>query len=69
VVKSLSIDLAGRDIVVISLHPGWVKTDMGGPNAEINTAESTSGLKNILQAAGLAQTGQFLEYNGNIIPW
>jgi NAD(P)-dependent dehydrogenase (short-subunit alcohol dehydrogenase family) len=69
VVKSLSIDLAGRDIAVISLHPGWVKTDMGGPNAEINTTESTSGLKSILQTAGLAQTGQFLEYNGNIIPW
>jgi NAD(P)-dependent dehydrogenase (short-subunit alcohol dehydrogenase family) len=69
VVKSLSIDLAGRDIAVISLHPGWVKTEMGGPNAEINTTESTSGLKSILQTAGLAQTGQFLEYNGNIIPW
>jgi len=69
VVKSLSIDLASRDISVMSLHPGWVKTDMGGPNAEISTDESVSGLKSILQSAGLAQSGQFIEFNGNSIPW
>jgi NAD(P)-dependent dehydrogenase (short-subunit alcohol dehydrogenase family) len=69
VVKSLSIDLARRDITVISLHPGWVKTDMGGPNAEIGTDTSVSGLKSILQSAGLAQSGQFIEFNGHIIPW
>ena len=69
VVKSLSIDLAGRDIAVISLHPGWVQTEMGGPNAEITTDESVSGLKKILQSAGLAQSGQFIEFDGNSIPW
>ena len=69
VVKSLSIDLAGRGIAVISLHPGWVRTDMGGPNGEISTAESVAGLKAILQAAGLDQSGRFLEYNGDQIPW
>jgi len=69
VVKSLSIDLAGRNIAVISLHPGWVQTEMGGPNAEIGTDESVSGLKSILQSAGLAQSGQFIEFNGNSIPW
>jgi NAD(P)-dependent dehydrogenase (short-subunit alcohol dehydrogenase family) len=69
VVKSLSIDLAGRDIAVISLHPGWVQTEMGGPNAEIGTDESVSGLKGILQSAGRAQSGQFIEFNGDSIPW
>ena len=69
VVKSLSIDLASRAITVISLHPGWVKTDMGGPNAEISTDTSVSGLKSILQSAGLAQSGQFIEFNGSSIPW
>ena len=69
VVKSLSIDLADRGISVISLHPGWVKTDMGGPNAEISTDESVAGLKSILQSAGPAQSGQFIEFNGSSIPW
>ncbi len=69
VVKSLSIDLSSRDITVISLHPGWVQTDMGGPNAEISPDESVSGLKSILQSAGLSQSGQFIEFNGKSIPW
>ena len=69
VVKSLSIDLADRGISVISLHPGWVQTDMGGPNAEISTHVSVSGLKKILQSAGLAQSGQFIDYDGSSIPW
>ncbi len=69
VVKSLSIDLADRGISVISLHPGWVQTEMGGPNAEISTDQSVAGLKGILQTAGLAQSGRFIEYDGNNIPW
>jgi NAD(P)-dependent dehydrogenase (short-subunit alcohol dehydrogenase family) len=69
VVKSLANDLAGQGISVISLHPGWVQTDMGGANAEINTATSAAGLKTVLQAAGTAQSGQFFEYNGDAIPW
>ena len=69
VVKSLSIDLAARDIAVISLHPGWVQTEMGGPNAEISTNTSVSGLKDILQSAGLAQSGQFFDFDGSNIPW
>ena len=69
VVKSLSIDLADRGISVLSLHPGWVQTEMGGPNAEISTDTSVSGLKSILESAGLEQTGQFIEFNGSRIPW
>ena len=69
VVKSLSIDLAERGISVISLHPGWVRTDMGGPNAEIGSDESVAGLKRILESAGMAESGQFIEYSGDPIPW
>ncbi len=69
VVKCLSIDLADRGISAISLHPGWVQTEMGGPHAEIGTDESVTGLKRILESAGPAQTGQFIEYNGDPIAW
>ncbi len=69
VVKSLSIDLAGRGISALSLHPGWVRTDMGGPDAEIDVRESVAGMKKILESAGPAQSGCFIEYDGEPIPW
>lgn len=69
VFKSLSIDLADRGISAISLHPGWVQTDMGGADAETTVHDSAAGLKSILQSAGIEQSGQFLEYNGDPIPW
>ena len=69
IVKSLSIDLANRGISALSLHPGWVQTEMGGPNAEITTSTSAAGLKRIMETAGLEQSGQFVEYDGSAIPW
>ena len=69
VVRNLSIDLAGRGISVLSLHPGWVKTEMGGANAETSVGDSAGGLKAILQKAGPEQNGQFLEFNGDPIAW
>jgi len=68
VVRSLSHDLAGQGISAITLHPGWVQTDMGGSNAEISVAESATGLKRILQAAGPGQSGRFFNYDGEQIP-
>ena len=69
VVKSLSIDLAGRGISTFSLHPGWVQTEMGGPNAEISAAESVAGMKSILLSAGMDRNGCFIEYDASPIPW
>jgi NAD(P)-dependent dehydrogenase (short-subunit alcohol dehydrogenase family) len=69
VVRNISIDLAGRGISVLSLHPGWVQTEMGGANAETSVGDSAAGLKAILQRAGPEQNGQFLEFNGDPIPW
>ncbi|MFC1560636.1 SDR family oxidoreductase [Pseudomonadota bacterium] len=69
VVRNLSIDLAGHGISVLSLHPGWVQTEMGGANAETSVGDSAAGLKAILQGAGPEQNGQFLEFNGDPIPW
>ena len=69
VVKSLSIDLAGHGITTLSLHPGWVQTAMGGPNAEISSAQSVAGMKSILESAGVERNGCFVEYDGSPIPW
>lgn len=69
VVKSLSIDLRERGIAVMALHPGWVKTDMGGPNAQIPSQKSVAGLRKILLSAGPDKSGRFFNYDGSEIPW
>lgn len=69
VVKSLSIDLAPYKIPVVALHPGWVRTDMGGPNGLIDVQESVSGLSQVIDRINMKQTGQFFNYDGSRIPW
>lgn len=67
--KSLSIDLADSGIKAVVLHPGWVLTDMGGPNALITTETSASGLKKVLDNLTPEQSGQFINYDGSGIAW
>ena len=69
VVKSLSVDLAGRSITVLTLHPGWVRTDMGGRGADTGVDESVAGLLRILLSAGPEISGQFFDFSGESIPW
>ncbi|MBS3797884.1 SDR family oxidoreductase [Pseudoalteromonas sp. BDTF-M6] len=69
VVKSLSNDLLSRGIKTVSLHPGWVKTEMGGPNALIDAATSAKGLKQVIDALSPEQSGGFYTYLGERIPW
>ena len=61
--------LAARDIRVLSLHPGWVQTDMGGTGAEVTPAESVAGLLQVIDAATTAQSGSFLDWRGQTVPW
>jgi len=69
VVKSLSIDLAPRKIKVVALHPGWVLTAMGGPNALIGVQQSAVGLRAVLAAIDAEKSGSFYSYDGAEIPW
>ena len=69
VVKSLSVDLKPQGITVVSLHPGWVKTDMGGPNAPVSIDESIGGIMQVIDATDIRDTGRFLNYDGKELPW
>jgi NAD(P)-dependent dehydrogenase (short-subunit alcohol dehydrogenase family) len=69
VMKSASIDLRPRGIKVAILHPGWVLTDMGGPNAEIGVEECVTLLRRNLDIVTLANSGTFFEIDGTVIPW
>jgi NAD(P)-dependent dehydrogenase (short-subunit alcohol dehydrogenase family) len=69
VVKSLAIDLKPSGITAVVFHPGWVKTDMGGPNALISAEQSVSGIRQVISRLTLADSGKFFGYDGQVIPW
>ncbi|EDO41698.1 predicted protein [Nematostella vectensis] len=67
--KSMSVDLKGDGISVVMLHPGWVQTDMGGPNALTATEESVAGMMSVLANFDKSKNGMFIDFRGNIVPW
>jgi NAD(P)-dependent dehydrogenase (short-subunit alcohol dehydrogenase family) len=69
VVKSLAIDLKQSGITAVVLHPGWVKTDMGGPNAMISVEQSVTGMRQVIGSLKQHDSGKFLNYSGEEIPW
>jgi NAD(P)-dependent dehydrogenase (short-subunit alcohol dehydrogenase family) len=69
VVKSLSIDLKPLGITAVVFHPGWVKTDMGGPNAMISAEQSVSGIRQVISGLSPDDSGKFFGYDGQAIPW
>ena len=69
VTRSLSNDLKLFNITVVSLHPGWVRTGMGGPNAPLNTNESVESIVGTLRQLTPDKTGAFLNHDGEELPW
>jgi NAD(P)-dependent dehydrogenase (short-subunit alcohol dehydrogenase family) len=69
VVKSLSIDLKEQGIISVALHPGWVKTDMGGADAEITTRQCVEQLFSNLLELTIKDSGRFIDIDGRDIPW
>ena len=69
VMRCFAQELAKEQFTIFNLHPGWVQTDMGGPNAAIDVNESAVGLKQVIDAAGSDANGGFFNYDGTSIPW
>lgn len=67
--RLLAAALAERGITVVSLHPGWVQTDMGGERAPVAPADSVAGLLRVIDALDLTRSGSFLDWQGEVLPW
>ncbi|MEO1170199.1 MAG: SDR family oxidoreductase [Pseudomonadota bacterium] len=67
--KALSNRYREDGISIAILHPGWVQTDMGGPNAAIDVDTSVTGLRAVLDKLSVQSTGRFTAYDGSQLPW
>jgi NAD(P)-dependent dehydrogenase (short-subunit alcohol dehydrogenase family) len=61
--------LAGRGIIVLALHPGWVQTDMGGAGATVDSGDSVDHLLHVIDSATPGDSGRFLDWRGTPLPW
>jgi NAD(P)-dependent dehydrogenase (short-subunit alcohol dehydrogenase family) len=67
--KGLSCALTERGIGVLLLHPGWVRTRMGGPDAPLTVEQSVAGMRKLVEGFLPEMNGRFFRYNGTEIPW
>ena len=61
--------LSTRHVTVVALHPGWVRTDMGGQNAALSVEESAAGLLHVIDRLTPDDSGSFLDWQGQSLPW
>jgi NAD(P)-dependent dehydrogenase (short-subunit alcohol dehydrogenase family) len=69
VVRNLAAGLAKRDVIVACVHPGWVRTALGGPSAPLSPRESARAIVAVIDALGPGDSGQFFDHRGERIPW
>jgi NAD(P)-dependent dehydrogenase (short-subunit alcohol dehydrogenase family) len=65
--RTMAIEL--EDVTCIVLHPGWVKTDMGGAGARLEIPESIAGMLRVIDGLSQGDDGRYLDYQGNELPW
>lgn len=68
-VRLAAIAMAEHGIRSVALHPGWVKTDMGGPGAPLEAPESVAGMLKVIATLPADARGEFIDYRGETLPW
>jgi NAD(P)-dependent dehydrogenase (short-subunit alcohol dehydrogenase family) len=69
IMKSMAIDLAEHGIISVAMHPGWVRTDMGGSRASFDIETSVNGMKAVIDGLRIEDSGKFLSHDGSEMPW
>jgi NAD(P)-dependent dehydrogenase (short-subunit alcohol dehydrogenase family) len=69
VVKAASMEWGPKGVTCLTFHPGWVKTDMGGSNADIEPAVSIAGVRKVIANASAESNGRFFDYTGKELAW
>ncbi len=69
VMRLLSEEMASHGVAIGLIHPGWVRTDMGGPSADLAPEESAEGVWRVIEGLTLAQAGGFYSWDGTPHPW
>ncbi len=69
VAKGVSNDLKSRGVIVVTMHPGWVKTRMGGSGAPLSVGQSVAGQQRLFDQLTMKDSGHFFNYDGKELPW
>jgi NAD(P)-dependent dehydrogenase (short-subunit alcohol dehydrogenase family) len=67
--RSLAYELLPEGFTCLAMNPGWVQTDMGGPNARLTVAESVTGMLRVIDRTGPGETGKFVSHAGTELAW
>ncbi len=67
--RGLATELKPQGVPVMIVHPGWVKTDMGGDGAQLTPEESAEGMLKLIDKLDIGSTGKFLAWNGKELAW
>ena len=67
--RERAADWRERGVIAVVVHPGWVRTDMGGPEASLSVEESVTGIRSLVAGLGPNEHGRFWAWNGAELPW
>jgi NAD(P)-dependent dehydrogenase (short-subunit alcohol dehydrogenase family) len=67
--RSLAGDLRGAGVIVVSMHPGWIQTEMGGKRAALTLDEAVPRMMQVVDGLTLEDSGLFFQWDGTRVPW